>query len=416
MATLRRGHVRSGMIRTRDRTLGDEWDNERMRRVLAVIAVAWANVAILAGVSPTWAAAPAAATTPLPVPTPQTATTVCQIAEDHTGAVDITGLIATDSGYVVIDGSNQDWPPYIVHLNASCQRTRLQSYSGSPVDPEDLAIDNSGTLWIADTGDPTTSRTRVTLWRVPPSGPMTQYRLRYPDGAHQSEAMVLDGDGRPVLITQPSTGTGPAQLYEPAAGRMQTGVTATLVDVGSFTPEVTGTPNKLGVLGNLLVTGGANSPDGTRVVLRTFSDAYEWKVRNGDVVTAITKTTPLITPLANEEQGTSIAYSRDGKYFLTVSNVSVTTPILRYVPTVPAPAPKPTPVITPARPSGLRSWFNALSLSDLRAILITIAVLSAALIAAGGWGIYASRRANGAGTDESDEPDQATEPAATARR
>jgi hypothetical protein len=386
-----------------------------MRRVRAVIAAAWATMATLAGPSPVWAAGPVAGT-PIPVPTPQTATTVCQIAEDHTGAVDITGLVATDSGYVVIDGSNQDWPLYIVHLNASCQRTRLQSYSGSPVDPEDMAIDNTGTLWIADTGDAATSRTRVTLWKVPPTGPMTQYRLRYPDGPRQSQAMVLDGDGRPIFITQPSNGTGPAKLYEPATGRMQAGTTVTLVNVGSFTPQATGTPNKLAVLGNQLVTGGANSPDGTRVVLRTYSDAYEWTVRNGDVVTAITKTTPLITPLANEEQGTSIAYSRDGKYFLTVSNVSVSTPILRYVPTVPAPAPKPTPVITPARPSGLRSWFNSLSLGDLRAILMTIAVISAALIAAGGWGLYASRRANSADKDDSDDPDRTTEPAATGQR
>src|SRR5262249_27433396 len=126
--------------------------------------------------------------------------------------------------------------------------------------------------------------------------------------------------------------------------------------------------------------------------LRTYSDAYEWKVTAGNVVAAITKGTPTITPLANEEQGKSIAYTRDGKFFLTVSNVSGPTPLLRYIPAgPPAPHVATTPP-GPAKPGALRAWFNSLTLGDLRLILITTALISAALIGAGVWGIMQNKR------------------------
>jgi hypothetical protein len=327
----------------------------------------------------------------VPVPPAQTPTTVCQIAADGSGAVDITGLVATATGYIAIDGANQDWPLYIIHLDNACHRTLLQSYPTAAVDPEDLAIDSTGTLWIADSGDPApSSRSHIALWKVPPTGPVTIYRFTYPDGPHQAQAMVLDHDGRPIFMTQPASGSGPANLYEPAPGPLKPGAIVALTNVGSFTPQVTGTANKLSVLGNTLVTGGANSPDGTKVVLRTYSDAYEWTVTGGNVVAAITKGTPTITPLPNEEQGKSIAFTPDGKYFLTISNVSAPTPVLRYLPAGP-PAPKAAPP-RPAQPGALRAWFNSLTLNDLRLILLITALISAALIGAGVLGIVRNKK------------------------
>jgi hypothetical protein len=327
---------------------------------------------------------------PLPVPSPQAPTTVCTIAQDYTGAVDVTGLVAVSSGYVAIDGANNDWPPYVVHLDSSCKRTSLQHYPSSPVDPQDLAVDHTGTLWIADIGDPQVDRTHIVLWEVPPSGPVRIFRFTYPDGAHRAEAMVLDGDGRPIFITQPAGGTGPANLYEPAAGALQANATVPMTQVGSFTPQQTGTSNNLSSLGNGLVTGGANSPDGTRVALRTFSDAYEWKVTGGNVVAAITKGTPTITPLPDEQNGRSIAYSIDGRYFLIVPNVSDSAaPILQYVPATP-------PVPHIARPVAAgtgesTSLLNSLSLDDVRTILLVFAVLGAALLGSGIRVVYRGR-------------------------
>jgi hypothetical protein len=325
----------------------------------------------------------------LPLPPAVAPTTVCQIAPDYTGAVDITGLVAVGSGYAAIDGANNDWPLYIIQLDSSCKRTSVQSYPSPPIDPQDLAVDRTGTLWIADSGDPETNRTHIALWEVPPNGAIKIFRFAYPDGPHQAEAMLLDGDGRPIFITQPAGGTGPANLYEPAVGPLRPGSTpASMTRVGSFIPQATGTSNNLSSLGNLLVTGGANSPDGTRVVLRTFSDAYEWRVSGGNVVAAITKGTPTITPMPNEANGKSIAYSGDGRYFLAVSNVSGATPILRYLPAS-RPAPNAVPLAGSVGPGGgSASFLSSLTLSDVRAILILLALVGAALLTTGIWVVY----------------------------
>ena len=107
---------------------------------------------------------------------------------------------------------------------------------------------------------------------------------------------------------------------------------------GQFTPEQTGTATKFGLAGQNWVTGGANSPDGSKVVIRTYSDAYEFDVKNGDVVSAITKGKPRITPLPDDAQGEAIAYTPDGASFLTLSNDSNATPILKWKPAEPTKA------------------------------------------------------------------------------
>ncbi len=58
-----------------------------------------------------------------------------------------------------------------------------------------------------------------------------------------------------------------------------------------------------------MITGAAVSPDRSRVVLRTYAEAYEWDVTDGDVVKAITSGVPRVTPLPDEPQGEAIAYT-----------------------------------------------------------------------------------------------------------
>src|SRR5262249_14667753 len=160
---------------------------------------------------------------------------------------------------------------------------------------------------------------------------MTHYKFSYPDGNHNAGAFLLTGDGKPVFITKSIS--GPAQVYT-YSGSLTTSQTMTLSKAGQFQPEQTGTANKLGPRGFAQneVTGGANAPGGKKVALRTFTDAYEWDVTNGDVIGAITKSTPRITPMPNEDQGYAIAYTTDGSSFLTISDGPGPTPILKYKP------------------------------------------------------------------------------------
>ncbi len=124
-----------------------------------------------------------------------------------------------------------------------------------------------------------------------------------------------------------------SHLFVPTGPPDPSGRPVALRAVGTFAPVATGTTNGLGLVGNLLVTGGANAPDRTSVALRTYSDAYVWDVRNGDVVKTITTTSPRIVPLPAEPQGESVAFDPAGTRLFTVSDREdspVRTPILEY--------------------------------------------------------------------------------------
>ncbi|HEY2794500.1 MAG TPA: hypothetical protein VGJ28_19220 [Micromonosporaceae bacterium] len=382
---------------------------------------------VLAGGSAVVAApnpSPSAGGLAIPVSTAAAPSTVCQIGSGGNGAVFLTGLAALKSGYVAVDAANPDWGKYVLYFNSKCIRTNRLSYPGAGAhDPQDVQVDKSGNVWVADSGDASPSdRPFITLWKFPAGGGnVLSYRFTYPDGAHQAKAMVLDGDGRPIFVTQPSSGDGVAGLYEPPSGSLRSGSTVAMTKVGTFKPEQTGTTNKLSISGNLLVTGGADALDGTKVVLRTYSDAYEWSVTNGDVAGAITKNKPIITPLPNEPQGEAIAFTGDGKDFVTVSNVSSATSILKYAPGVaPSPSAKAKAPAGPKKKSAIRKWIDGLTLGQLQLYLGIVAFVGLLLIGFGIWGIVRARRRAPIGTVNANRarpmgqrPDQARTPVPT---
>jgi hypothetical protein len=261
---------------------------------------------------------------------------VCTITDPRLN--EISGMVRQANGFVVVDdGSDLASHRQIFYLDDRCRVTRTVQYPYRPRDTEDLALARDGTLWVADIGDNNETRSTVALWRLASgaSAPVL-YRLRYPDHAHDAEALVLAGDGTPVIVTKDA---GEAVLYQPASA-LRAGGTVPLRRVGVFDLPSSGTSNPFSFVGHMVVTGGANSPDGTRVVLRTYSDAFEFQVTGGDVVQAITTGTPQVVPLPDEPQGESITYDRDGMSLLTVSEQDGPTKpkILRYPRTAPSPS------------------------------------------------------------------------------
>jgi hypothetical protein len=364
-----------------------------VRRV-GVVAVI---VALLTGIAgPVWAepspASPAdAGASPVP------GDAVCEINDSR--AVGLSGLVATDTGYAAVNHSQDGSAAMrIFFFDHSCQLTRSIVYpSPGAHDPQDLAVAPDGTLWIADTGDTTTAggnrRQSIALWTLAPGAATpVAHRLTYPDGPHDAAALVFDGAGTPLIVTKDPSGT--AGIYTPTGPLLaSTTSVATLQKVGTFRPRRTGTPNVLGTVGQLVVTGGANSPDGRRVVLRTYTDAYEWDVPDGDVMNAITTGTPRITPLPNEPRGESIAYTRDGASLLTLSDNNGPTRLLRYQPVKPSPSARPAPNRTATTAGHKRGWFKRLSLDQVLYLVGVVGVLGLVMIAVGALGIRGSRRA-----------------------
>ena len=257
------------------------------------------------------------------------AETVCTVSD--TRVTELSGLVATSSGYVAVNDSQ--WDPAatrVFYLDQRCRVTRTLRYPTPARDPEDLAVAPDGTLWVGDIGDNNVERETVALWRVPPGGgaPVI-YRLSYPDRPHDAEALLFTADGQPLIITKELA--GPANLYL-AAGplRANTREGTPLKHVGTFMPVATGVPNNLGGFGEELVTGAATSPDRSRVALRTYAATYEWDVPDGDIVKAITTTRPRVTAMPDEPQGEAVAYTPDGREFLTVNDEPGKAPVRRY--------------------------------------------------------------------------------------
>lgn len=78
------------------------------------------------------------------------------------------------------------------------ETARLRYADSDPTDVEALALGPDGTIWVGDIGDNAQQRSTITVVRVP-SPPLdhddrvsgTRYDLRYPDGPHNAEALLV---------------------------------------------------------------------------------------------------------------------------------------------------------------------------------------------------------------------------------
>ncbi|WP_209672090.1 hypothetical protein [Amycolatopsis magusensis] len=251
-------------------------------------------------VAPVLVTAPAAVAQEVPAPE-----TLCTVRDAK--LAELSGLAADgDRWYAMGDGGTK---LQVVVLGRDCGTQKVISASVDPYDVEDLARAKDGTLWLADTGDNRKQRETVALHALTPAGKATLYRLTYPDGQHDAEALLLDGSGTPFVVTK--NVLGKAEVYKPAAELKSPGPNA-LEKVGSLDISTTDTPGgPVGGVGSMLVTGGAVSPDGKTVALRTYTDAYLYPAPDGDVAAAL-KRNPVRVPLPNEPQGEAIAFEPDG--------------------------------------------------------------------------------------------------------
>jgi hypothetical protein len=241
-----------------------------------------------------------------------TPTTRCQITDP--ALAELSGLVVVGEQMLALnDGGDR----LAVHLlDGACQVVEVQSADVDPFDPEDLAVGADGTVWLADTGDNNANRPTVALLAMRPDGTTSVYRLTYPDGAHDAEALLLAPDGVPYIVTKEILGA--SRVYRPAADLVDGGTVA-LAEVAAVNLTLTGTPGgPVGQAGQVLVTGGAVSADGRFVALRTYTDAYVWPLSGSDVPAALAAA-PERIPLPESPQGEAISFSADNLNLVVAS-------------------------------------------------------------------------------------------------
>lgn len=202
------------------------------------------------------------------------------------------------------------------------------------LDWEDMArgTDEAGApvLYLGDTGDNEHKRTHLTVYRVPEplvdttqsgleieAAPAVAFDLVFPDTPRDVEAVMVHPRSRQLYVVSKSVrGSGVFAAPNPlVAGEKNALRKVADIDFDPLPRTVRGLKD---VVGSVLVTGAALSPDGTRCVVRTYTDAYEWKIE-GDRVGAAFEKLPGHVPLPETRQGEAITYLRDGSGLLVSS-------------------------------------------------------------------------------------------------
>ena len=192
-------------------------------------------------------------------------------------------------------------------------------------------------LYVGDIGDNDREREFVVVYRFPEpeaaadepaaggaaavreTQPAEAIRVKYPDGAHNAEALLVHPQtGDLYVVTKTARSADVYKLAAPyAAGEVRT-----------FTHVATlRGPDFFGAL----VTGGDVSPDGTRVALCDYAQGYELTLPGGakgfdDIWTQ----KPAAVPLGLRAQGESVCYRLDGAALLATSE-KTPTPLIEVV-------------------------------------------------------------------------------------
>ncbi|MFI5956935.1 transmembrane domain-containing protein [Cryptosporangium sp. NPDC051539] len=304
---------------------------------------------------------------------------------------EISGLVAVDDGYAVITDSDDSVQQVEIYLlDAKCQVTKKLTSAVDPFDPEDLARTSDGSYWVADIGDSDSAPERATIavHLFPPSGTPTIQRMRYPDGAKNAEALIVQNNNIPVIVTKSASGV--AKVYK--ASKAISGPSKSADQAVPLT--LAGTVTLGGVEA---VTGGALSPDGKRVALRTYSAIYEWTVTGGDVAKSLTSGKPKKTLLTGQkgQLGEAVAYTPDGTSFLTVPEGTKENPSSTIQKWPIANAVKAAPAAKDGGGSDSDSGgglLSGISFSQLTTIVAIVGLIGLALLVAGIVGIVRFRQ------------------------
>ena len=226
----------------------------------------------------------------------------------------------TKPGIYYTHNDSGDSPRFFAFDRNGKRLDEVQLRAADAVDWEDCAaakVKGTSFLYFGDIGDNEEKRASIQIYRVPEPGIPAdttkvyhRYEMKYPDGPHNCEAMMVDpAQGNVWLVTK--TNKGPSRVYMAAA------------------PFTTMEPNKFKFMGEIkfdeqgqfgnLVTGGDISPDGKWVVLRTYLAAYEWPAKG---MKNWWKGNPARIQLSLEAQGEAICYSNDGSELFTTSEGS----------------------------------------------------------------------------------------------
>jgi hypothetical protein len=238
------------------------------------------------------------------------------VGQVNAPASELSGLVLARSGRFWTHADSGDAPRIFALARDGRLQAEIALTGAENVDWEDIAI-RGRTLYVGDIGDNTAQRPEIAVYRVtePASrvaaAAAQRIVLRYPDGAHDAEALLVDPRGGSLAIVTKDF-RGASNVYVGRAGTLR--LAARL---------------QLGV--GQAVTAGDVSADGRVIALRTYDRAFVWTRRGGESLARALRREPCVAAanLIAEGQGEALALTRDGRTFYTVPE-GANPPLRRY--------------------------------------------------------------------------------------
>ena len=184
-------------------------------------------------------------------------------------------------------------------------------------------------LYVGDIGDNDKDRKHIVVYRVAEPAitgdtvvnnsvepyettPAEAIQMKYPDGRHDAEALAVSpSTGDLYVITKTRNPTAAAGVYKLAAPYSAQSLN-TLQKIGEV---------RVPSLFPGMITGADISPDGSRVVLCDYFNAYEL-VSAGGALDEVWKQKPAVIRLGSRPQGEAVCYTLDGRSILATSEGS----------------------------------------------------------------------------------------------
>lgn len=188
------------------------------------------------------------------------------------------------------------------------------------VDWEDMARGpcadaSKSCLYFGDVGDNKEVRATYVVYRVEEPASLSAgehpisfetFTFQYPDGSHNCETLLVHPTtGVVTVVTKNASGSAAYEMPMP----LRSGATVTLgaaqpVAVGGLVP---------------LVTAGDVHPNGDSVLLRTYVGVFLYPIGPGETAAQALSRAPCELPTPGEQQGETVAWSRSGTEYFTIS-------------------------------------------------------------------------------------------------
>jgi hypothetical protein len=170
---------------------------------------------------------------------------------------------------------NDSGEPMLVAVGADgVTRGRIRVSGASVEDWEDIDVgpcSHGSCVYIGDIGDNGANRRNIEIFRVAEpdvdaaaSSAAESMRLTYPDGARDAESLIVMPDGSIFIVSKGER--GPIAIYR-VPGGFRSGAAVELERVATLAEAPGG---ERSVPRNQRITGGAASPDGRWIALRTL--------------------------------------------------------------------------------------------------------------------------------------------------